>query len=122
LDFSRLEQNLCDVIKEEQIKLGYRREVIRLYYPLTSLNRFLRTGFSIGEMQGALADFSSTVEERLGKIEISNQGERFCLCLPPEASEYIYSTTPQSGFLYDFIGTVSKHGVTMEEVLAQFYK
>jgi sugar phosphate isomerase/epimerase len=122
LDFSQLEQNICDVIKEEQIKLGYRREVVRLYYPLTSLNRFLHAGFGIGEMQEALAQFCGTVEAKLGKIEVSNEGERFCFCFPPEASEYIYENTPKSGFLYDFIGTVAKHGVTMEEVIALFHR
>ena len=33
-----LENNLIDIIKEEQAKLGYRKEKIRLYYPLSSLN------------------------------------------------------------------------------------
>jgi hypothetical protein len=120
MDFSQLEQNICDVIKEEQIKLGYRREVIRLYYSLTSLNRFLHTELEIGAMRTALGDFCRAVEGKLGKLEVSNEGERFCFCLPPEASEYIYENTPQSGFLYDFIETVSKHGVSIEEVIEQF--
>jgi hypothetical protein len=120
VDFLKLEKNICDVIKEEQIKLGYRCEVIRLYYPLLSLNRFLRTDLGIEGMQAALAEFCGTVEGRLGKLEVSNRGERFCLCFPPEASEYVYKNTPQSGFLYDFIGAVSRHGVTMEEVIAVF--
>ena len=33
MDFARLEKNIIDVIKEEQAKLGYRKEKIRLYYP-----------------------------------------------------------------------------------------
>ena len=37
MDFARLEKNIIDVIKEEQAKLGYRKESIRLYYPLSSL-------------------------------------------------------------------------------------
>jgi hypothetical protein len=122
LDFSKLEKNICDVIKEEQIKLGYRREVIRLYYPLLSLNRFLHTELGIEEMRAVLEQFCGTVEEKLGTVEVSNEGERFCFCFPPEASEYVYTHTPQSGFLYDFIETVARHGVTMEEVIALFRK
>ena len=38
--FDRLEKNLIDIIKEEQAKLGFRKEAIRLYYPLSSLNHF----------------------------------------------------------------------------------
>lgn len=36
MGFERLEQSLVDVIKEEQAKLGFREENIRLYYPLSS--------------------------------------------------------------------------------------
>ena len=34
VDFTRLEKNIIEVIQEEQIKLGYRSELIRLYYPI----------------------------------------------------------------------------------------
>ncbi len=37
--FDRLEKNLIDIIKEEQAKLGFRKEDIRLYYPLRSLKQ-----------------------------------------------------------------------------------
>lgn len=42
MGFKRLEKNLIDIIKEEQAKLGFRKEEIRLYYPLISLNLSLR--------------------------------------------------------------------------------
>ena len=32
-EYQKLEQNLIDLIKEEQMKLGYQKETIRLYYP-----------------------------------------------------------------------------------------
>ena len=40
MNYNRLENSLIDVIKEEQAKLGYMKEKIRLYYPLSSLNHF----------------------------------------------------------------------------------
>jgi hypothetical protein len=122
LEFSKLEQNICDIIKEEQIKLGYRREVIRLYYPLKSLNRFLEAELDINEMKNALNGFCNIVQKKLGKTEVSNVGERFCFCFSPEATEYIHTHTKQDGFLYDFIETVSRHDVSIEEVIAQFKK
>lgn len=109
-------------MKEEQIKLGYRRETVRLYYPLLSLNRFLHTDFDIDEMAETLKEFTASVSDRLGRIEISHKEERFCICLPPEASEYIYMNTEKSGFLYDFIQTVSRHDISIEEVLRLFKK
>jgi hypothetical protein len=55
-------------------------------------------------------------------VEFSNEGDRFCIILPEEASEYVYENTEKSGFIYDFIDTVSRHGVTMDEVIMQFKK
>lgn len=122
MDFSKLEKNIFDVIKEEQVKLGYREERIQLYYPLQTLNRFLHTDLSAKEMIESLDAFADTVADKLGNIEIAHEKERFCFCLPPEASAYIHQNTSSTGFLYDFIETVSKHGVSMEEVIHQFKK
>ena len=33
MGFHELEENLIDMVKEQQAKLGFRPEVIRLYYP-----------------------------------------------------------------------------------------
>ena len=35
--YDNLQHNLIDLIREEEAKLGYRKENIRLYYPLSSL-------------------------------------------------------------------------------------
>lgn len=40
MGYDKLERNLIDIIKEEQAKLGFFKEDIRLYYPLPSLNHF----------------------------------------------------------------------------------
>ena len=42
MGYDKLEKNLIDIIKEEQAKLGFFKEDIRLYYPLSSLNHFFR--------------------------------------------------------------------------------
>lgn len=41
MGYERLKKSLIDLVKEEQAKLGYRKEMIRLYYPLSSLNHFM---------------------------------------------------------------------------------
>ena len=43
MEYKRLEQSLIDIVKEEQAKLGYRKEDVRLYYPLSTLNHFFDT-------------------------------------------------------------------------------
>ena len=38
--FEALKANIFDNMIEQQAKLGYRKEPVRLYYPLSSLNHF----------------------------------------------------------------------------------
>ena len=54
MGYDKLERNLIDIIKEEQAKLGFFREDIRLYYPLSSLNHFFDANDTAGEMQNRL--------------------------------------------------------------------
>lgn len=122
MDFSRLESNVIDIIKEEQVKLGYRSETIRLYYPLTSINRFLSQDFDIEQMKEALREFCRYAADKLGQIEISNEGERFCLAIPPRGVDYVHTHRKSTEFICDFIRTIEKHDCTWEEILAQFYK
>ena len=122
MDFTRLKNNIFDVIKEQQIKLGYRKEAIRLYYPLQSLNRLLGTEINETEMKSVLEAFAESVKEELGLIFISCDKNRFCLFLPEEASEYIYTHTEHDGFIYDFIAAVSKHNVSVDDIIRVFRK
>lgn len=122
MEFKNLETNIIDVIKEQQIKLGYRSETVRLYYPIVSLNRFFGKEYTIEEMTQKLKEFSAYAEPRLGEVEVTNQGERFCLAVPPKGVDYIHSRMEGTEFLTDFIRTIEKHGCTIDDVLAQFHK
>lgn len=122
VDYSRLEKNIIDVIKEEQIKLGYSRETIRLYYPLESLNLLLKTETDSAGMLALLAEFSYIMTERWGETEVSCRGERFCLCFDPQASEYINDNTPHEGFMYDLVEAARRHTSTAEDLIAVFRK
>lgn len=122
MKFSKLEKNIIDIIKEEQVKLGYRRETIRLYYPLLSLHRLLDTDCDAKQMGDILHSFCEQVKTRLGRIEISNQKDRFCFTIPPEGSEYVHQNMGDKEFIIDFINTISKHDVTIDEVVQQFYQ
>lgn len=117
----KLEKNIIDMMQEEQLKLGYRREAVRLYYPLLSLNRLLETECNVDQMSELLDTFCSHVEVRLGRIQIVRQRERFCLIIPAQGSEYVREHMADHSFLQDFIDTISRHGVTVEEVLQPFY-
>ena len=122
MNYSRLKNNIVEIIKEEQIKLGYRSESVSLYYPLASLNHLLGSETDINQMGQLMQEFSDYAKESLGKLEISNCGERFCLTIPPKGADYIYEHMDGTEFICDLIRTIEKHGCTIDDVLEQFYK
>lgn len=122
MNCGKLERNIIDAIEEQQLKLGYLKETVRLYYPLSSLNRFLGTDCGTEEMKQKLQAFVADTREHLGGVTITNKGERFCIAVPPDGTEYIHNHMNADGFLADLIGTVRKHGAVLDEVLEQFYK
>lgn len=65
MGYKRLYKNLIDIIKEEQAKLGFRRESIRLYYPLSSLNHFFETQDTEEQMKNRLHGIPDFIKETL---------------------------------------------------------
>ena len=63
MTFEKLEKNLMDVVLEEQAKLGFRREKIRLYYPLSTLNHLLGTQDTAEQMEVTLAGQPESMEQ-----------------------------------------------------------
>ena len=49
MNIDRLIENIMEQIKEAQLKLGYAKEVIRLYFPSASLCRLLQIQCVKGE-------------------------------------------------------------------------
>ena len=64
MNYNRLETSLIDVIKEEQAKLGYMKEKISLYYPLSSLNHFFESNADAAGMMEILKDFPAYMKEK----------------------------------------------------------
>ena len=122
MNYLKLEENIIEIVKEQQLKLGYRSEVVRLYYPLSSLNRFLGTDCDAAEMLVNLENFGDAVSDSLGDVKVSREGDRFCFLIPETGSAYVHEHMEDKCFLKDFIDVVSKHGCKIEDVLEQFRK
>ncbi len=148
LDYSNLERSLIDVIKEEQAKLGYYREDIRLYYPLSSLNHFLGTDVNADKMQKILegtgenvdatrnivegkeagsataesivAGMNARLSDKLGMVEVSHRGDRFCFHILPEGVEYVHENTKENEFIRELVNLVAKHGCTINQIYELF--
>lgn len=133
-NYDNLQRSLVDVIKEEQAKLGHYREDIRLYYPLSSLNHFFGTNVGADEMQRILdgtgeqdhtpiaTGMNEALSDKLGMVEVSHRGDRFCFHIPPEGVEYVHENTTENEFIRELVQLVAKHGCTIEEVYQLFTK
>ncbi len=122
LNFDSLENNIIDVIKEEQIKLGYRKETIRLYYPMESINNLLDADLSINELSVVLDKFCLYLKERFGKIEHIHNNTRFCFIIPQKGVTYVYEEVKDRVFLQEFITAIRRHPVNIEDILQVFHR
>ncbi|RHD95128.1 hypothetical protein DW775_07285 [Agathobacter rectalis] len=127
-------KSLIDIVKEQQAKLGYRKEIVRLYYPLSTLRHFfecagadnkIATGMiSEQQMLEILApnNLPKQLTDTIGEIKVTTKNERFCIEIPPEGSEYVHENTADNEFISELIALVGTHGCTMEQITELFYK
>ena len=120
--YQKLERHLTDTIAEEQAKLGYDREALRLYYPLSSLRHFFHGRETGEELAEALAGFPAFAASRLGEVKITRLDDRFCFYLPPQAAEYVYENKEENRFIQELVALLGHHGTKMEQVVALFRK
>lgn len=117
-----LEQNICDTVKEWELKIGYMEQEIQLYYPEDSLCELLDT--KPVELMGEFGKFSEEVKEKYGKMILSKTEEegRFCVRIPAKGAAYIHKHAAQSEFLKDFLGVITLPGTRLEDVVTVFKK
>lgn len=120
MGFISLQKDLTDNIKEQQAKLGYRKEIVYFYYPLSSLRHFFNEDSTEEEMLEILSDFPTEVTEQFGKIKVSCKKERFCLEIPEKGSEYVHQHVKDNEFIHALVQLVSKPGCTIENVIELF--
>ena len=121
MGYDKLEKNLIDIIKEEQAKLGFYKEDIRLYYPLSSLNHFFAVTDTADEMQARLSTLPASLTDKLGDIRVSHKGDRFCFHIPQEGTVYVHDNTSPNEFIHQRVELIGKHGCTMNEILDLFH-
>ena len=122
MEYKRLEQSLIDIVKEEQAKLGYRKEDVRLYYPLSTLDHFFDTEDTVEEMAERLTHLPEDMKARLGEIAVTHKKDRFCFHIPEQGSEYVHEHTAENEFIKELVEIVGKHGCKMEDIIALFKK
>lgn len=122
LNFEALENNIIDVIKEEQIKLGYREETLRLYYPMESINNLLGADLTIEKLSEVLYEFCIYLKERFGGVEYYRNNTRYCFVIPPKGVTFVHEEVKDPIFLQEFIETISNHNCSIEDILLVFHR
>lgn len=114
----KLIKNIEDQIKEAQIKLGYVKETVRLYYPTASLNGILGTEVkNEQEMLELLRGEFSCEKTRLGILHAAVHSGRIEISVPPEGAEYVHEKVESPFFLTKLIELFqTRHCCTMEEI------
>lgn len=120
----KLVKNIIDQIKEAQIKLGYVKETVRLYYPAASLETMLDIKTENAEELIQLLEEDEVLSDtKLGKLCFTLHKGRIEVSIPPEGSEYVHKKVPKPAFLTDIIELFgTHHGCSMEAVKEVFRK
>lgn len=121
-DFNALKNNIIDVIKEGQIKLGYKSENISLYYPMESINNLLGVEFAINDLNDALERFCIYVKSQLGDVKYTIRDTRFCIVIPPAGVTYVHQEIEDRYFIREFIETIKKHKCSLEDITEVFLR
>ena len=119
---NKLEQTLIEIIQEQQLKLGYMEETIRLYFPITSIEYLLDLD---GEPDKNLINETLTkerksIEGNFGPIRFKSETNRYALIIPPKGSTYVYESIPKNVFLEGLIQLFNSHEVDIEKVKSLF--
>lgn len=131
---NKLTENIIDQIKEAQIKLGYVKETVRLYYPVASLNALLGTEAETADeflrlikRDTILSDTGSSEpsahldDAMLGTLQFSGHGGRIEVKIPPEGAEYVHQKVDEPKFLkavIELFGT--NHHCSLADIRAVF--
>lgn len=116
--YARLKDYLCDMIAEEQLKLGYEKETIRFYSPCSSIGHVLGLSDRSDEnVCRKLAAFGGFAKETLGEVQGSRAGGgRICFLIPAKGAEYVHENGREYPFLKELIVCFGRHDITLSDV------
>ena len=115
-------KNIIDQIKEAQIKLGYIKEKMRFYYPLSSVNSMLCTEFDdINKLIYELQRTGEFEKTEIGRLSFSAHEDRLEIGVSSDGVEYVYEKIETPKFFADIINLfATKHNCTIEEICGIF--
>lgn len=121
MEYEVLIKNIIDQVKEAQIKIGYARETVRLYYPVQSLNLMLGTNVHSGKEMVELLNQFVPEHTQLGKLRFSSHKDRVEVTVSPEGAEYVHKEVKEPAFLTDLIDLFRRHPHCDIEAIEQLF-
>lgn len=115
-----LKKNIFDSVKECEIKLGYRKEAISLYYPESVLKELLPA--TDDNLQEKIEEFCRSAAGELGRVQIAETQEegRYQIVIPREGVAYVHENVKAGSFLKAFVENIYKPGMKKEDIIALF--
>lgn len=123
MNIDKLIKNISDQIIEGQLKLGFARETVRLYYPLQSICKIIGAEYeNIDFFTDRMNEYIINLDSfALGDIRFGVHQGRVEVSIPPEGVEYIHNNYKPSPFLVELIKLFeSNHHLTIEELKELF--
>ena len=117
-----LKTNICDSIKECEIKLGYQEETIHLYYPENTLLELLEA--TPENLHQKTDSFCKLQAGLFGKITIEETQEkgRYCISIPAKGVKYVHENIAANPFMEAFVQEIHKPGLKKDDILKLFYQ
>ena len=110
------------MIKESQIKLGFEKNPVTIYYPIEALNHLLDTDLGEEQMDQCLQNFAKKVKDPLGEVVFQRNKSRYGITVPVQGVCYIDRNVTDNGFLRDLLELLRRHDCNKEQILAVFKK
>lgn len=124
MNIERLITNIIGQIKEVQIKLGYVKETLRFYYPVSSLNNIMSVNYQNEmDMLEALKTSQELKDTVLGTLQFKIHGGRIEISVGQEGAEYVHRNVETSPFLVDLITLFGAcHSCSIHDICRVFEK
>ncbi len=122
-NWKHLKKNIMDTIHEGQVKIGYEKSSIQIYYNFPSLEALLGVFVpSVREMDVLMKVFQEQIESSLGPVQITREEERYCFKIPEKGTQYVFDTYGENTFLKELIAVLQDKACTIDSILSVFRK
>ena len=117
--YKDLEKNLEAMLYESIAKIGYDKNTpISIYYTKPFISHILKEDAALCIKK--LEKFKNYIEPVWGKIDISEENERFKITVYPKGIEYVYNHNKDNHFIKDLIGALSDRNCSFDTILSVF--